>query len=257
MNNYKVIEQLIEKYFEGETSTDEEKQLQVFFMAEDVPASLKVHQAWFSQLKIRSETSWDGFSEDKLFGKLDSQLREETKVIPITKSTNYGAWFYRIAAAVALILVGFYAGNQLKNGDVENVRSELAEVKSMMLSQMSSSSPSGRLQAVNYSYRFSEVDDETLEALITVLETDSNMNVRLKAVEALSRFVGDEKTKKALINALGTEKEPMVQIALIEVLVSNKVKSAVDDLERITQDKNSLKGVKDEAYMGMFKLKEL
>ena len=66
MNNYKAIEQLIEKYFEGETSTDEEKQLQEFFKAGDVPANLKVHQAWFSQLKLRSETSWDGFSEDKL-----------------------------------------------------------------------------------------------------------------------------------------------------------------------------------------------
>jgi hypothetical protein len=257
MNNYKEIERLIQKYFEGETSSDQDKQLQEFFKAGDVPANLKAHQAWFSQLKLRSETTWDGFSEDKLFGKLDNQLKEKSKVIPITKATNYGVWFYRVAAAVALILVGFYAGNQLRNGDVDNMKAELAEVKSMMLSQMNSSSPSGRLQAVNYSYRFSEVDDETLEALITVLETDSNMNVRLKAVEALSRFVTEERTKKALINALSTEKEPMVQIALIEVLVSNNVKSAVDDLERITQDKSSLKGVKDEAYMGMFKLKEL
>lgn len=257
MNNYKEIERLIEKYFEGDTSSAEDRQLQEFFNAGDVPANLKVHQAWFSQLKLRSETTWDGFSEDKLFGKLENQIKEETKVIPISKSANYGIWFYRVAAAVALILVGFFAGNQLKNDDVDNVKAELAEVKSMMLSQMNSSSPSGRLQAVNYSYRFSEVDDETLDALINVLETDNNMNVRLKAVEALSRFVGDERTKKALINALSTEKEPMVQIALIEVLVSNNVKSAVDDLESITQDENSLKEVKDEAYMGMFKLKEL
>uniref|UniRef100_UPI00404746E6 hypothetical protein n=1 Tax=Roseivirga sp. TaxID=1964215 RepID=UPI00404746E6 len=144
MNNYKEIELLIEKYFEGETSSNEDKQLREFFEAGDVPANLKVHQAWFSHLKLRSETTWDGFSEDKLFGKLDNQLKEEVKVIPITKTTNYGVWFYRAAAAAALILVGFYAGNQLKNGDVENVRAELAEVKSLMLSQLSSSSPSGR-----------------------------------------------------------------------------------------------------------------
>ena len=44
---------------------------------------------------------------------------------------------------------------------------------------------------------------------------------------------------------------------MIDVLVENNEKAALDDLERIAEDGNSIKGVKDQAYMGMFKLKEM
>lgn len=260
MNNYKNIENLIEKYYNGETSLQEEEQLQTFFLGEGVPDHLGDHKAWFSQLKLRSERKSINLTEDKLFSKLDKSLAEQNnKVIKIEPNRNtIQTWFYRVAAAVALILVGFYIGNQLRpQANVEDLRAELDEMKEMMLAQMTVSSASSRLQAVNYSFKLSASDKETLDALINVVNTDNNMNVRLKAVEALVRFGDEPKAKESLLHALGKEKEPAVQIALIDALVALKEKKAIDDLERIAQDGNSLKEVKDEAYFGLFKLKEM
>lgn len=258
MNSNKEIEALIEKYNNGETSLQEEEQLQNFFRGEDVPDHLKEEQAWFAQLDLRAKTEWEGFSEDKLFEKLDAQVKqEEAKVVPMLQPKTKQVWLYRVAAAVALVLVGFYMGNKIRNNDVAGVKEELVQVKAMMLEQMTSTSASGRLQAVNYSIEFKEVDQEMLNALINVLETDENMNVRLKAVEGLAKFYDEPTAKKALLKALKEEKEPMMQIALIDVLVENNEKAALDDLERIAEDGNSIKGVKEQAYMGMFKLKEM
>ena len=258
MNSNKEIEALLKKYDIGETSLQEEKQLQDFFLGEDVPDHLKVHKAWFTQLDDRAKTEWSDFSEDKLFAKLDAAVtEEETKVVPMHQPKKKQVWLYRVAAAVALILVGFYFGKGFKNDDVEGIRQELAEVKEMMLNQMNSTSASGRLQAVSYSFEFTEVDKETLDALIKVLENEENVNVRLKSVEALARFIGQPAAKKALLKALKSEKEPMIQIALIDVLVTNDEAAIMDDLERIAEDGSTVKAVKDEAYMGMFKLKEM
>ena len=60
--------------------------------------------------------------------------------------------------------------------------------------------------------------------------------------------------RKALINALGKQKDPMVQIALIQLLVQMKEKGVVNDLKKIVDDAGSMKAVKDEAYSGLMKL---
>ena len=77
------IEILIEKYFEGETSREEEVTLRKFFTTQQVPVHLQEYQDLFGYFEIkRSETF-------------------EKKVLPIKKSTST---FRRlsIAASVAL-----------------------------------------------------------------------------------------------------------------------------------------------------------
>ena len=45
--DFKQIEYLLEKYYEGETTVDEEETLKQFFVSADVPARLKAEQAQF------------------------------------------------------------------------------------------------------------------------------------------------------------------------------------------------------------------
>jgi HEAT repeat protein len=78
--------------------------------------------------------------------------------------------------------------------------------------------------------------------------------VRLNALEALSRFKEEPEVKKALINALSTQKDPVIQIALIQLMVEMKEKSVVKDLERIIEDERTMRAVKDEAYSGILRL---
>ena len=259
MSFNKDIETLIEKFYLGETSLTEEKQLQDFFQREDVPGHLKSYQAQFQFLSTSGEQKWESFSEEKLFGKLESKLVEEKEPEVIKMSPGKNAvWWYRVAAAVALVLVGYFVGNSFKaNDEVGELRAELQQMKSLMLAQLDNTSASSRLQAVNSSFAFSEADGQILEALITRMNEDQNANVRRKAIEALARFGNQALVKSALISALGSEKEPAVQIALINVLVGLKEKSAINGMQQIINDDEKLTFVKEEARMGIFKLKSL
>jgi HEAT repeats len=254
------IEKLIEKYFNGDSSLEEEQQLQTFFQKEDVPVNLKQYQTQFRNLTDSGNIKWDSFTDEKLFGKLEAKLaseKSETKVVKMQSSINM-TWVYRIAAAVALILVGYFSGNGFGSDDgVDELRKEMQQMKAMMFDQLGSSSASGRLQAVNNTFGIQEADDEILDALILRMIDDKNINVRLKAVESLARFNDEEKVRGALVDALTTVEEPAIQIALINVLVEFKEKSAIERMEKIIYGNESLKGVKDEARLGIFKLRDL
>ncbi len=254
MKSDKEIELLIDKYYNGETSLEEETQLHNFFLREVVPDHLKTYQDQFRQIGVMRDVLPEGLSDDKLFGKLEESLQpveeeKEAKVI-VMKHTSREVWFYRVAAAVALVLVGYFAGK-------DSVGTEVDSLKQMMLTEMTGSSASGRLKAVNYAFEMDVVDDETLEALQKVVLEESNMNVRMKGVEALARFGNNESVRKTLIMALGTEKEPAVKIVLIEALVSLKEVGAIENLQKIVEDDDNLREVRDEAHLGMFKLREL
>lgn len=255
MKEYKYIEDLIEKFYNGETSLEEDKQLHVFFQGEDIPDHLKSYQ---DQFLIQTTVSGmkSNLSDDDLFAKLDQQESVETKVVEM-KAYSF-SWFYKVAAAVALIMVSFWVGNQLKsNSELTQMQAQLEEMKNIMFDQLQSNSASGRLQAVNNSMDLTQADDETVDVLIALLQHDESMHVRSKTVEALTKFGGNKKVTKAFADALLNETEPAVQIALIEGLVSLKETGATEALERITKDEKVLKEVQEEAYLGIFKLKEI
>lgn len=254
------IEVLIDKYYNGETSLEEEQQLQEFFLGEAVPDHLKTYEEQFKHLKVSSQLEWPDFSEEKLFGKLDKQLEEQntTKVVQMPRQkASAELWFYRIAAAVALVMVGYFAGRPSGGGAA--VDPEFQELKEMMMASLEGNSASSRMQAVNYSFDVSaqQVDDELLDVLIEVALQDPNMNVRMKGVEALARFGKLVKVRKSLIDALATESEAAVKISLIEALVGLGEAGALENLEKIVGDDDAMKAVRDEARLGIFRLKEM
>ncbi|OEJ99990.1 HEAT repeat domain-containing protein [Roseivirga misakiensis] len=251
MKGYKDIEKLIEQYYNGDTSLEEELQLQTFFEGEDIPDHLKSYQDQFLAMTYMNSVKSE-LSEDDLFAKLEN----DTPVVAMKPSNRI--WFYRIAAGVALVLSGVWFGNQLRPNDgMEKMQAQLDEMKSLMFSQLESSSASGRLQAVSSSMAFEEADEETVDVLIATLKNDESMHVRSKAASALTKFGSNKKAREALRDALLQELEPAVQITLIDCLVSLKEKSSIETFQQLSNDEKVLKEVKEEAYLGIFRLKEL
>ncbi|WP_332369442.1 hypothetical protein [Spirosoma telluris] len=96
------IEQLLEKYYEGETSLQEEKQLRQFFQQENIPQHLQSHAAQFRYFaSARTQHPSIAFT-NQLATKLSAP--EPGRVISLT------TWSLRLAASVALLILGFYAG---------------------------------------------------------------------------------------------------------------------------------------------------
>lgn len=255
MKEHEKIESLIERYYSGETSLEEEQQLQTFFEGEDIPDHLKSYRDQFSLMSKIGQMKAQ-LSDDSLFCKIEE---DEVKEPVVVQMKSYSVpWFYKIAAAVVLLMVGYWAGNKFNsNNDVSNIQRQLDEMKAVMFSQLESNSASGRLQAVNNSMGFEEPDDEVVDVLLAVLKNDKNLHVRRKTVEALTKFGANKKVSKGFSDALLNETEPVVQLALIEGLVEMNQTGTIDVLRKLTRDDTILKEVQDEAHLGIFKLREL
>ena len=199
--------------------------------------------------------------------KFDEILKAELGALPKAKTVFFRPAFYRVAAAVALMIlsgaIGFWISknseNQKKLTEIEKemelTRKQLADTKALMLGMLENEqSASQRIKGVNVALEFSNADDEIVKALLHAMHTDPNTNVRLAALAALAKFQQDPGVRKGLVQALSKQKDPMVQITLIQLLVEMKEKEVVKDLQQIVDDAGTMKAVKDEAYSGILKL---
>jgi len=105
--NIREIEALLEKFYEGQTTLEEEHILRSFFCSNDVPENLKEHQPFFIYAK-RTHTETIGNPDFDL--KLNERLSQPTKtgrMIP-WQTTGNKLMFISSIAAAALLLIGLY-----------------------------------------------------------------------------------------------------------------------------------------------------
>ena len=197
----------------------------------------------------------------RLKASFDNLLQEEIAKLNKSKTISLSQpVMYRMAAGVVLVMVGIGMGywinkNQLRENEMLALKREVQATKQMMLVMMDNQqSASQRIQGVNVARKIDRADDEVVRALSKMMNEDPNTNVRLAALDALSKFHEEPLVRKELIQALGKQKDPVVQIALIQLMVRMKEKRAAKDLERIIEDTETMKAVKDEAYTGLLKL---
>jgi hypothetical protein len=116
-------------------------------------------------------------------------------------------------------------------------------------------SPSHRLSAAAQVLNMKSTDKDIVDALVKTMNTDPNTNVRLAALESLSKFHRESYVRRQLLAALEKQKDPVVQIELIQLLTRMKETSILKQLDKITEDENAIKAVKDNAYSGIFTLR--
>lgn len=176
------------------------------------------------------------------------------------KTVTLVPMFYRIAAGLILLMVvgitAYWVRKDMQNQErLEALERELNVNKRMMMAMLDNEfSPSQRMQGVSVAYEMSEPDDEIVTVLVRTFNSDPNTNVRLAALDALSKFSSEDGVRKALIESLSTQKDPVIQIALIQLMVKMKEKSVIEQLEKIATDGKTIKAVKTEAYSGILKL---
>lgn len=117
-----------------------------------------------------------------------------------------------------------------------------------------SESPGQRIMGVEQAYKLQSTDKEIVDVLVKTMNTDPNTNVRLAALDALSQFHRVNYVKQQLIASLKIQKDPMVQIGLIQLLTGMKQTVILNDLEKIANDDSVLKEVRDQAYSSIFQL---
>jgi len=128
------------------------------------------------------------------------------------------------------------ANNATSRGEIGQLRQEVRSLSQLVtLSLLKQDSVSERLRGVSFG-RHAEIgeigeigevgkigsagDDRVLEALLDTLGHDPDVNVRLAAVDALAPALWRPPVRDQMLAEVGAQRSPMVQIALIDLLVA-------------------------------------
>jgi HEAT repeat protein len=106
------------------------------------------------------------------------------------------------------------------------------------------SSSSDRIQAVGYAEALDIPDQNVIDVLFKTLNTDKNINVRMAAAYALSKFADQHAITDSLVKSLPLQQDPILQITLINILAERNEKSALRPIQEIIANKNTLQEVR-------------
>lgn len=131
------------------------------------------------------------------------------------------------AAAIAMAVFGFVAGRYSAPApaqtDVASLRKEVKNLREVVaLSLLDQQSASERLRGVRYSAALEGTDPEVVDALSRTLRSDPSVNVRLAAADALRKFALPAAVSESVWEMLEIDDSPLVQIAVIDLLVARK-----------------------------------
>ena len=118
--DYKYIEQLLERYWECETSLQEEEILRSFFSQDNVPGSLLQYKALFTYEQTQKQTEVLGEDfDDRMAELVAEQQPVKARTVSLTQRLMP---FFRAAAIVAIILT---LGNALQVAFVQEAPSTI------------------------------------------------------------------------------------------------------------------------------------
>lgn len=155
-------------------------------------------------------------------------------------------WLARVGwpavLSFALLMLGVFLGRygaqpRAANPDIAQLQGQVESLRQLVtLSLLQEQSPSSRLRGVTYSYQMAQPDEQVEQALLYAVSHDSNVNVRLSAVDALEKYAANPRIRRALADALPVQDSPLVQIALMDLLVQLNDKEAAPALRKLAQD---------------------
>ena len=190
-----------------------------------------------------SEAMKDNFFKDLKSFELNSvasdHLFDDRKsVLHLFQNSSY----LKIAATVILFVLGYLTG-YLMNRQSEETTKLLGELQhtqeTLMLTLLEQPSATDRLKAVSLSHRIGGRDRKIADALLSTLNHDSNINVRLSTIDVLLSMADDPNVRIGLVQSINKQESPLIQNALADAMVYLNEKSSVKQLEMLL-DRNNL-----------------
>ena len=192
--------------------------------------------------------------------------RATANVERATRSPGWSIWNWLrtpvggMAWSAALVLIGIFAGNHFAGArseanEVAILQNELANMRQLVvLSMLQQQSASERLQGVSWSQGSGKLDPQVTSALLHTLRYDASVDVRLAALNALSKHYAQPQVRSGVLDALQAQQSPLVQVALIDQLVEWRDPEAAKHLRNFEQTPNLNPAVKQRAEWAVSKL---
>ncbi|MEM6719416.1 MAG: HEAT repeat domain-containing protein [Bacteroidota bacterium] len=192
---------------------------------------IKQHKETFDDEKMPASATMD------FEARLKQELHSDTKVRRLIP-TRYIA----IAAGLVLLVsVGYFYLDWLKEVEIRD---------NLVLALEEEQTNSSRLQTIyeiEEQPQYQKEDRKILNAFFKILKDDSDANSKIAVIDALLKFPNNQEVRSNLIDALGNEKEPLVQLKLIKSIAVLREQRAKAPLQKIIEDNESLPLVKGNA----------
>jgi hypothetical protein len=135
------------------------------------------------------------------------------------------------------------------------MRSQVQNLQQMVaLSLLERQSATSRLEGVGWTEGIHRPDSRLMNALISTLNHDPNVNVRLSSLDALTRFTDEAVVRRALVDSVASQDSPLVQIALIDEIVQMRENNAARELRALAENATANSAVRQRAQWGLTKL---
>ena len=188
---------------------------------------------------------------------LHNEIKKGEEKNKIHDHKPFTQWYnnsrYRVAAGVALLICGTFIGlllhagfnNSYASNELKQLHSEVSDLKrAAMFTMLKEESSSDRIQAVRYVEDLDKPDQNVIEVLVKTLNNDKNVNVRMAAAYALSKFADQRTVCDSLVKSLSLQSDPILQVTLINILAERKEKSALKPIQEIIANRSTMKEVK-------------
>ena len=162
----------------------------------------------------------------------------------MTQSLNTSIHLSQLLAGALILAVGIALGFWLSPAQryetqITHLSTEVQQMReTMVLTLLDQPSAMQRLKAVSISTDLSSGDAKIHHALLRTLNEDPQVNVRLAALEALIPYAKDSLVRQGLVQSIGQQDDPLMQIALAQTMVELQEKQAVQGLEKLLKREN-------------------
>lgn len=150
----------------------------------------------------------------------------------------------QLAYGILLLAIGLGLGYYLRfshqhktvetmvsNNEAEEVRQKL------VLTLLEQPSANQRLQGVGEANKFENADEIVIQALLQTLNNDSNVNVRLAAIESLTNYVDNPIVRQGLVQSIPNQESPILQITLANLMVALQEKASIEPFKQLLKEK--------------------
>jgi hypothetical protein len=251
---------VIPQYLSGELTPEEQR---AFEEQLAVSAELRLEtedlRALWEGLALLPEEQPSPAMRARFYQKLNAMGRPQAAPAPKRFAWSFGP-LLQVALGLFIFALGIYVG-RVKTEDPthgEQIAQMNAQVQSLReivaLSLLQRQSATSRLEGVSWSSQVDQPNEQLLAALLSALNRDSNVNVRLSSLNALERFSKNAEVRQALIDSVQRQDSPLVQIALIDSLVQTRNRDAEPALKKLTTNAEVNPAVRQRAQWGIQKL---
>ena len=259
----KDIKELIIEYIDGALDNKNTRNIDEHLSScEDCRTELEIIKSMWLELDNLEVKQISGNVKKNIENMIESYnlgMKKNTKdQFYVTFSKWLESWWpkrplVQFAVTAIVVIVSFVTGFGINNRvqsqkDIVRLKTDVNQLQQVVMSSLlDRASVTERIRGLTMTGRLKNVDKEFYSTLLLILNSDSNVNVRLAAVNALANFADNEYVKHELIKSLGLQSSPLVQVSLIDLLVTIREPESYSTLINIMNDSGTNEYVKERA----------